>query len=159
VSELVFSVADVVGHDSLGRRHAGRRRRLQDIFGKLPAMRVAQLLDIVGSEVESQTRRRLGEEKQSPDGEAWASWSPAYAARRPGKGGLLELEGHLLDSVTYNVERDEVQVGSNLAYAGVHQKGSKDGDTPARAYLGLSTENAADVQALVLDFIEREMLA
>ena len=154
-SDLTFSVADVAGFDRRGRRHAGRRKRLADLFGKLPAMRAQALLEEVGAEVENQTRRRVSEEKRAPDGEAWDEWSDAYAATRPPKGGLLELEGHLIDSITYNVNTDTVSVGSNLVYAGVHQYGH--GGVPARPYLGQSAENTRELTELVLDWIEKEM--
>jgi phage virion morphogenesis protein len=158
VTDLVFAVSDIVGHDRLGRRHAGRRRRLRDLFGRLPQARTDQLLEIVGSEIESQTRRRITDEKEAPDGTEWDEWSEGYAARRPAKGGLLDLDGHLLDSITYNADKDEVAVGSNVAYARRHQEGDEDDGIPARPYLGLSKENAVDVQRLVFDWVEKEML-
>lgn len=137
-----------------------------DLAGLLPArrkldrlahLRTERLLDALGSEVESQTRRRIDEEKTAPDGSAWDEWSEDYADRRPAKGGLLELDGSLLDSITYDVQTDAIVVGSNLPYAGVHQDGSEDGDTPARPYLGLSDENVADLQQLVVDWLSQEL--
>lgn len=131
------------------------RRRLDRLNRRM----TERLLDVVGSEIESQTRRRISQEKTAPDGAPWAPWSADYAVRRPAKGGILELEGHLLDSIVYEVQDDAVEVGSNLVYAAVHQLGAEEGDggTPARPYIGLSDENARDVQALVVDFIAREL--
>lgn len=157
--ELTFTVADVAGHDRLGRRHRGRRQRLSDLFGKLPTMRARQLLDILGSEGESQTRRRLGEEKTDPEGDDWDDWSEAYKERRPKKGGLLELEGDLLDSITYDVGSGEVVIGSNLVYARTHQVGDESRGIPERPYLGLSDQNVDDMQALVFDFLELELMS
>lgn len=130
------------------------RRRLDRITG----LRTRQLLDLVGSEIESQTRRRLAEEKQAPVGAAWPSWSEDYQERRPAKGGLLELEGHLLDSITYNVADDSVEVGSNIVYARRHQDGDEEGEDgiPARPFLGLSPENERELQQLVVDWLDRE---
>ena len=132
------------------------RRRLDGLNRK----RTQQLLDVVGSELESQVRRRITDEKRAPDGSAWPDWSKGYAARRPSKGGILDLEGHLLDSITYETRPDAVEVGSNLVYARRHQEG--DGGArgiPRRAYLGLSDENLRDLGDLVVKFLEKEIAA
>lgn len=135
-----------------------------DIAGLLPAQRVldrlsrlhtTRLLDVLGSELESQTRRRLSEEKTGPDGISWAPWSGDYAARRPNKGGLLELSGDLIDSIAYEVGDDAVTVGSSMLYALVHQDGDEEMGIPARPYLGVSDNNLEDLGELVLHFIER----
>lgn len=123
---------------------------------RLPRMNTARLLDVLGSELESQTRRRIDEEKTGPDGAPWEAWTEAYAARRPAKGGLLELDGNLRDSITYEVGNDAVTVGSNLVYAAVHQDGWEDKNIPARPYLGVSAENLEDLGGLVLEFIAQE---
>ncbi|AZQ10160.1 phage virion morphogenesis protein [Shewanella khirikhana] len=83
----------------------------------------AALLDTLGAVVESQTRRRIADEKTSPDGESWPDWSAAYAKTRHGNQSLLRGNGDLLDSIQYLVEKDQVRVGSPLPYAAVHQDG------------------------------------
>jgi len=135
-------------------------RRKLELLGGLD---VRRLLDVLGSELENQTRRRISEEKTSPDGEPWQEWSDDYAARRPSKGGLLELRGDLLDSITYEVGNDAVTVGSKMLYAAIHQDGSVygplqkgQGRIPARPFLGVSTENLEDLGALTIEFIARE---
>lgn len=153
-----IQLVQLISRDRLGRRHGGRRGRLQDILTGLSAEQQSRLLDVVGSEIESQTRRRIAEEKKAPGGEAWAPWSEEYAARRPSRGGILELEGHLLDSITYEVGDAAVEVGSNLAYARRHQEGDEDdGGMPARPFVGLSAENERDLQRLVVDWLDREV--
>lgn len=139
-----------------------------DLAGLLPAKRALdrlsrartqQLLDVLGSEVEAQTRRRITEEKTDAAGEAWQDWSDDYAARRPKKGGLLELSGDLVDSISYIVGDDVVEVGSNLVYAHRHQVGDEDEGIPARPYLGISEENLRDLGDLVLLFLAQELRA
>lgn len=146
-----------------------------DLAGFLPARRMldrlsrlqtSRLLEVLGSELESQTRRRLATEKTSPDGAPWAPWSKDYAEQRPNKGGLLELSGGLIDSIAYEVGEDAVTVGSNLVYALVHQEGTVvgplregQGRTPARPYLGVSDANLADLGELVLEFLAKEAAA
>lgn len=132
---------------------------------RLSRMRTERLLDILGGELESQTRRRLSEEKTAPDGSAWAPWSDAYAARVKSSASLLEVEGNLIDSIAFEVGTDAVTVGSNLVYAATHQSGTVYGPllkgrgrTPARPFLGVSDENLADLGELVMDFIAEEAL-
>lgn len=124
---------------------------------RLSQLRTERLLDLLGSELESQTRRRLTEEKTAPDGSEWDEWSESYAARRPAKGGLLELEGNLVDSITYQVGHDAVTVGSNLIYAARQQDGDEgDSGIPARPYLGVSADNLEDLGELVVKFLASE---
>lgn len=135
-----------------------------DLAGLLPAKRALdrlsrldtqRLLELLGSEAESQTRRRLSEGKTDPDGQPWKPWSKAYEARRPAKGGILDLDGELIDSIAYEVQDDAITLGSNLVYALVHQEGWKAKNIPARPYLGVSDENLEDLGELVIDFIAR----
>lgn len=146
---------------------AAVEKRLQ----RLSAMDLRALLEGIGAEVESQTRRRISEEKRAPDGTEWPEWSFKYAAkkhgpfknhdkhpeaRRESQGhSLLELTGHMLDSIQYEVDRDEVRIGSNMVYA-AHQQFGGDG-IPAREFLGLSTENERDIESLVNNFIEEAL--
>jgi phage virion morphogenesis protein len=119
-----------------------------------------QLLEEIGAEVESQTRRRISEEKTSPDGEKWPAWSDAYAATRHEGQSLLEAEGYLLDSLQFAVSGDQVEVGSNLVYAAIQEFGGAEvgkPGLPARSYLGLSDENAADVEAIADRWIDRQL--
>lgn len=138
------------------------------LVGLLPARRVldrlsrletSRLLEVLGSELESQTRRRIAAEKTDPDGVPWAGWSEAYAEQRPPKGGLLELSGGLIDSIAYEVGQDAVTVGSNLVYALTHQEGNSELGVPARPYLGVSDENIADLGELVREFLAEEVAA
>ncbi|EMX0849584.1 phage virion morphogenesis protein [Pluralibacter gergoviae] len=82
-----------------------------------------ELLESIGAVVESQTRRRITDEKTSPAGERWEEWSPGYRTTRHGNQGLLQGNGDLLDSIQYVVERGHVRVGSPLSYSAVHQDG------------------------------------
>lgn len=130
----------------------------QERVVKFEGWDLAQLAADVGTLVESQTKRRIDSEKTAPDGAAWPDWSSDYAKTRPAGKSLLQDQNHLLTSVQSYATADQAIVGSNLAYAAVHQRGATDGDTPERAYLGLSAANAADVEALVIRRAE-ELLA
>ncbi|MCP3943463.1 MAG: phage virion morphogenesis protein [Desulfobacteraceae bacterium] len=137
----------------------GEFARLAERLERLAELELGELLDLVGSEVESQTRRRIESEKTDPEGSAWAEWSDNYAATRKGGKKLLENEGDLLDSITFEVGEDELVVGTNLIYGAIHQFGGEEVGIPieARAYLGLSDENEDDVLALVDDWLDDQL--
>lgn len=99
--------------------------RLQNRIALLGKVDRRGLLDLVGAEVESQTKRRIETEKSGPDGIPWDSWSPGYAETRHGGHSLLEADGHLLGSIDHQVAGDDsVEIGSNLVYARIQQEGS-----------------------------------
>lgn len=114
-----------------------------------------RLLDAVGATVESQTRRRIGEDKEGPDGAPWPDWSDRYAKSRHGNQSLLESEGYLLASLGYAVSlgAGQVEVGSNLVYAATQQFGDDKRNIPERPYLGLSSDDEDEVDAVVRDFL------
>lgn len=118
--------------------------------GRLAGWQLGQLAEMASELVSNQTKDRIASDKAAPDGAAWADWSEDYAATRHGGHSLLQGRNHLLTSIQPFATADAAIVGSNLAYAAVHQGGSEDGDTPARPYLGLSDENEKEVEALIL---------
>lgn len=124
-----------------------------------------ELLENIGSEVESQTRYRISSEKKAPDGSEWEDWSENYAKGKHGRtkthephpgslrssGGhtMLELDGGLLDSIQFEVQADATVIGSNLVYAGAINA--------SRQYLGLSRENTEDILDLTKLFLEARL--
>ncbi|MGE4526825.1 MAG: phage virion morphogenesis protein [Rhodospirillaceae bacterium] len=132
---------------------AAMQRRLELLAG----LDLSPLRADIGALVESQVRRRIAEEKASPEGEAWEPWSPAYAATRRGGHSLLENEGDLLDDIHFVVAGESIEVGSNLVYAAIqHAGGAEVGiDIPAREYLGLSDADWSEIIDLTDAFISR----
>ena len=118
----------------------------------------ALLMESAAAILESGARRRIGEEKVGPDGEAWAPWSATYAVSRGRGQSLLQAEGDLLDSTAPRSASDEAVVGSNLVYSAIHQMGGEAGrerarvTIPARPYLGMSSEDQADIEDLVISY-------
>ena len=55
---------------------------------------------------------------------AWMGWSPAYAKKRAG-GQILQLSGRLAASIVSESDNDSASVGSNVAYAAIHQFGGE----------------------------------
>ncbi len=131
--------------------------RFQARLNALSTMNTSGLLGILGALIETQTRRRLSEEKESPSGKAWPEWSDSYKEKRHGGHSLLENEGNLIDSIDYFVEGQSVHIGSNLVYAAHHQLGGEEVGTkvPQRTFLGLSKENKEEIYAALDDFMER----
>jgi phage gpG-like protein len=125
-------------------------------LNRLSHLDTRNLLDNIGQLVENQVRRRITQQEGPPEGGAWDEYSDSYKARKKkagklgGKGkGFLRLRGHLLDSIQHLVGHDEVEIGSNLAYAGANQA--------MRPYLGLSDENEDEVEQATADWLRSEM--
>lgn len=109
--------------------------------------------------LKSQTQRRLTETKIAPDGTPWPEWSEEYAQTRGAHHSLLEGDGDLVDSIMTFADRSAAGVGSPLVYAAIQQFGGEEVgmDIPARAYLGLSSEDAAEIEQIVADMIAEEL--
>jgi phage gpG-like protein len=123
-------------------------------------------LDALGVLVTSQTQRRIRSEKTSPGGDAW----------KPNREGtsILFKDGGLDDSLHHEVGGSDVEVGSNLVYAGIHQDGGvikpkdknalsftsggefftvKQVTMPQRQYIGLSGDNENEIVRFAEDFL------
>lgn len=125
------------------------------------------LIDEVGYSMaglgESQTRRRLAEEKTAPDGEPWAPWSPGYARTRRRGQSLLQAGGDLIDSIASDYAGGEAYWGSNLVYAAIHQAGGDSSMAPGpagipeRPYLGISDENREEIYETLQPLFEERL--
>ena len=121
-----------------------------------------RLLSSIGVEMETQTKERLATQNSAPDGEKWknlANSTKKYYLKKFGtenpKTKLLYRTGSLLDSVTSETDNWSVLVGATKVYAAVHQWGYK--KIPARKYLGLSTQDKADVMAIIEQFMSERL--
>jgi phage gpG-like protein len=127
----------------------------------------AALLTTIGPVGESQTRRRIEEEKTAPDGTPWP----------PNKAGtsiLLQTGRHLRDSIAHNVSAPDVEWGSSWEFAHVHQNGAtivpkgaealsfeiggrrvhaKRVTIPPRAFVGLSDDNGREIEEVTTNFL------
>ena len=135
-------------------------QRLQERLSRLAALFDGNtLLTALGAEIESQTRRRIADEKTTPAGADWPDWSEDYAATRHSGQSLLQSEGGLLDSIQQLVSGDTVEVGSNLIYAALHQHGGEPVgiDVPAREWLGLSSDNLDDLHDILTRWTDGQL--
>jgi len=124
------------------------------------------LLDQLGQLVEMQTKRRIAHEKRSPDG---APWKPNLEGTS-----TLFREGFLQGSIHHVTGPASVRIGTGLVYAAIHQFGgtivpktakrlaftlrgksvfAKKVTIPARPYLGVSTENKAEIERATALFV------
>ncbi|WP_421793937.1 phage virion morphogenesis protein [Hydrocarboniphaga effusa] len=131
---------------------------------------------------EMQTKRRISDEKEAPDGSAWPAWSDSYAAQRPAGKSPLEDSGGLYESITGEADDSAATWGSNKEYARIHQEGGTTSPhtiradqakalnipgvgyrrsvkhpgskIPARPYLGISDANRDEIEAEVRAFFE-----
>ncbi len=126
-----------------------------------------ELADTIGRVIQLQTRRRLETEKTSPEGIAWKETKRSNPT--------LYNTGRLHDSIDYRADLNSVQVGSPLIYAAIHHFGgvikpkngkalafnvggdavfAKQVTIPARPYLGVSIDNANEIESVIAEFMQ-----
>lgn len=130
-----------------------------DAFSAMESLNRSEALSIASAIAISGTRERLRETKEAPDGTPWADWSEEYAATRHGGHSLLQNTGSLDDSLNEFQSGATGGVSTNLVYAAIHQFGGADvgKDIPARPYLGLSDEEAAEIVFELEDWLARKV--
>jgi len=123
------------------------------------ARRTAEGLANIGGLMESQTRERF-DTRETPDGDAWAPWSDAYALTRKQGQTLLVASGAYRDSYGWDLTGDKLRVGSNMVQAallnwgGTEEMAPGPAAVPAREHLGLSDANIRDIEEAMGDWIE-----
>lgn len=130
---------------------------------------LSPLMANIGMLLEGSARDRIESTNVAPDGVAWPK-----SMRAEEKGGKTLFDSGLLAaSLTNQPSANQVEIGSNRIYAGVHQLGMTilpkagsvltftlaNGTTvsvasvtiPARPYLGISDDDEVEINALVAD--------
>jgi phage gpG-like protein len=138
--------------------------RLQRRLLKAARVDFVKLLAGLGALVENQSRNRIQNTKRGPDGGLWDPWSDKYAASKHGAANhqphpgehfesqghsLLSLSGALLDSIHWRTTFDELEVGSNLVYAGRQNK--------TRTFLGLSKDDTKEAVVVIEEFLDKNL--
>jgi phage virion morphogenesis protein len=75
----------------------------------------------------------------------------------PGK--ILQVEGQLATSITTYYDKESAIIGSNLAYAAIHQLGGQAGKgkkttIPARPYLVLTNGDLSEILLLLFKYLD-----
>mgnify|MGYP000850037174 CR=1 FL=1 len=123
----------------------------------------AELMKSLGNEIVEQSRTRILETQESPDGKKWQDFAVStrkYLERigRADSAKLLNREGYLQMSIDVKQYGQwSVIVGSDREYAAVHQWGYEPKNIPARPYLGLSTDNIADLNELAQQWLRERI--
>ncbi|WP_457571295.1 phage virion morphogenesis protein [Desulfovulcanus sp.] len=92
----------------------------------------------------------------------WKPLKPATIKQRmrkgywPGK--TLQQRGRLKSSIGYRAGKNSVEIGTNLAYAAIHQFGGRAGrnltaEIPARPYLVVQEEDLEEIREIITDYI------
>jgi len=125
----------------------GRRRLLQDI-----------------GEYELGATRERASREVDPDGHTWRALEPAYKrwkARKRPAAPILKFDFHMLgDQLAWQIDGDDVLVGTNAVYGALHQFGGRKGmppgaaAVPARPWLGISDEDAEEILAITVAHLE-----
>lgn len=129
----------------------------------------ADLMDRIGAYGVASTQDRFLDET-SPEGQ---KWKKSRRARDDG-GQTLRDSNILFQSLTHNASAQAAEWGSNLIYAGIHQNGgdivpknaaalvfniggrkviTQKVTMPARPYLGLSSDDEVEIQAIADDWV------
>lgn len=154
--KIVFEIADL--------------ERLAKFTSRFGDFDEEALLTDIGSLGESQTRRRVIDEKTAPDG---TPWLPTKQRDNP----ILHDDGdHIVGQLAFIAGKSEVSWGCWWPYAHVHQDGATivpkndahlvfklGGKTvfadkvtiPPRPLVGLSSENREELEDMVTDFLQR----
>jgi len=127
-------------------------KRLVKWFAKID--KPSEAMELIATHLESQTRRRIEEERADSESRAWPEWSEKYAKTRHENQNLLQNEGDLVDDIAPDSGADFAKAYVTMIYARTHQLGDKKRNIPARPYLGLSKVNAKDIENEIAKFIE-----
>lgn len=137
---------DVTEIDGLVERFDRLARRVED---------TSDLMDEIGSMLVASTQDRF-ERSTGPDGRAWPQSVRVQMTQGTAKT-LLDT-GRLMTSITHEPGNDQVEVGSNVIYAAIHQMGGQAGrghaaTIPARPYLGLSGPDEREISRILDDYL------
>jgi phage virion morphogenesis protein len=74
----------------------------------------------------------------APDGTPWAPLAPQTLARKNGENRILQDQGTLRDTLSYDATAAELTFGSNLEYAATHQFGREEDGIESRPFIGIT---------------------
>lgn len=114
---------------------------------------LSEPFDVLGMALTVSTQRRfeLGEDPQGN------TWPPSLRALAEDGRTLVE-SAVLFQSITHRAGPQELEVGTNVVYAAIHQLGGQAGRgrkvrIPARPYLGLDAADEDEIAATLVDWL------
>lgn len=123
-------------------------QRLADAAGDLePAF--ADIGEYLLNSIQERSSRH-----EAPDGTPWEPLSPGYKARKKRNADkILVLDDHLIGELAYQADSNSVQVGTAMIYGATHQFGDPGRNIPTRPFLGVSTDDEAEILAILQDHL------
>lgn len=120
----------------------------------------------IGEYMVLRTRERFDDET-APDGTKWQPLAPETIASKqrrktkPGKRArvraaptdILKESFLLRDAIAYQAESTSVRVGTPQEYGVYHQSDQPRSKIPRRAFLGVNTEDLAEIDEIVSDYL------
>jgi len=101
----------------------------------------------MGEHILESTQDRMSQEL-SPDGTPWEPLSINTIEQKDltnQSEKILRGYGTLADTLSYQVNSNQLMFGSNLEYAATHQFGRDKANIPARPFLGVSGEDETEI--------------
>lgn len=141
--QMNIQVIDEDGFRDALNRLAERGSSMQSVFRE------------IGSYIQSEVENNF-ENETAPDGAGWVGHSPVTLLRRGSSAKKLRDRGHLYGSLSYSASQSQVEVGTNRAYARIHQQGGQAGrgrrvTIPARPFLGLNEGQRQEIGRIIED--------
>ncbi|MDA8121059.1 MAG: phage virion morphogenesis protein [Deltaproteobacteria bacterium] len=98
-------------------------REIREALSRLAAKvrNLAPAMKNIGEYLQRSTWERFAQQKD-PSGKPWAPLKPSTLARKKTSKILIE-SSRLRDSIVYRADSDQVEVGTNVEYAAIHQFG------------------------------------
>lgn len=136
-------------------------KKLQDKLKslKLSSSEERDILEAIGTEIETQIEERF-ENQRDVSGNKWQDISQKtkeYYNKKGIVGSILSRTRQLRDTIESQVNNGQLLTGATKVYAAVHNFGDDSRNIPQREFLGLSSDNYADIENIINEFLENSI--
>ena len=137
-------------------------KKLQDKLKslKLSSSEERDILEAIGTEIETQIEERF-ENQRDVSVYKWQDISQKTREYYNKKGGIvgsiLSRTRQLRDTIESQVNNSQLLTGATKVYAAVHNFGDDSRNIPQREFLGLSSDNYADIENIINEFLENSI--
>lgn len=143
-------------------------KKLQDKLKslKLSSSEERDILEAIGTEIETQIEERFENHRKVPtrqrdvSGNKWQDISQKtkeYYNKKGIVGSILSRTRQLRDTIESQVNNSQLLTGATKVYAAVHNFGDDSRNIPQREFLGLSSDNYADIENIINEFLENSI--
>lgn len=136
-------------------------KKLQDKLKslKLSSREERDILEAIGTEIATQIEERF-ENQRDVSGNKWQDISQKtkeYYNKKGIVGSILSRTRQLRDTIESQVNNSQLLTGATKVYAAVHNFGDDSRNIPQREFLGLSSDNYADIENIINEFLENSI--